>query len=108
MVKINRILDNRKLKNIEYCKLRQKFIKNCDSLFITNCDRFLLQIATAFLLQIATKLLQIATAITNCDDFYKLRQNRCKSLMINILSRKRYNFTRMPVKKSVLNFKDTE
>ena len=74
-------MDNRKLKNIEYYKLRQKFITNCDSLFITNCDRFLLQIATAFLLQIATKLLQIATVITNCDkiitncdSYYKLRQ----------------------------------
>ena len=67
MVKINRILDNRKLKNIEYYKLRQKFMTNCDSLFIANCDRFLLQIATAFLSQIARKLLQIVTDITNCD-----------------------------------------
>ena len=48
----------------------------------------LLQIATAFLLQSATRfyyklrqvlqsamnLLQIVTGITNCDDYYKLRQ----------------------------------
>ena len=66
---------------IDYYKLRQKFITNCDSFFITNCKKLLLQIAIAFLLQIATKLLQIATAITNCDkiitncdSYYKLRQ----------------------------------
>ena len=35
--------------------------------FITKCDGLLLQIATAF-------LLQIATGITKCDDYYKLRQ----------------------------------
>ena len=34
----------------------------------------LLQIATAFLLQSAMNLLQIATGITKCDDYYKLRQ----------------------------------
>ena len=69
--------------------------------FITECDGQLLQIATAFLFQSATRfitncdryykerriyyelrqvlqsttdLLQIATGITKCDDYYKLRQ----------------------------------
>ena len=35
---------------------------------------FLLQSATAFLLQSATILLQSATGITKCDDYYKVRQ----------------------------------
>ena len=38
------------------------------------CDGQLLQIATALLLQSAHGLLQIATGITKCDDYYKLRQ----------------------------------
>ena len=55
--------------------------------FITKCDGQLLQIATAFLLQSATRfitsydrhykvrwLLQIASGITKCHDYYKLRQ----------------------------------
>ena len=69
----------------DYYKLRQYK-------FITKCDGQLLQIATAFLLQSATRLiincdryykvllqsamdlLQIATGVTKCDDYYKLRQ----------------------------------
>ena len=56
--------------------------------FITKCDGQLLQIATAFfitkcdavyyklrqVLQSTMDLLQIATGITKCDDYYKLRQ----------------------------------
>ena len=41
---------------------------------ITKCDGLLLQIATPFLLQVRHGLLQIATSITKCDDYYKLRQ----------------------------------
>ena len=41
----------------------------CDNLyFITKCDGLLLQSATAF-------LLQSATGISKCDDYYKVRQN---------------------------------
>ena len=35
------------------------------------------------MLQIATSLLQIATAITNCDNCYKLQQNTDYSLFTN-------------------------
>ena len=41
---------------------------------ITKCDGQLLQIASAFLLQSAMNLLKIATGITKCGDYYKLRQ----------------------------------
>ena len=80
----------------------QKKLGGC--IIITNCDKSSLQITTAKLLlittkfyyklrqlicyklrqfyyklrqllQIATNFLQITTAITNCDSYYKLRRN---------------------------------
>ena len=42
--------------------------------FITKCDGQLLQIASAFLYKVRHGLLQIATGVTKCDDYYKLRQ----------------------------------
>ena len=47
-----------KLRQLNYYELRQFYYKRRQ------------------LLQIATSLLQITTAITNCDNYYKLRQNR--------------------------------
>ena len=45
---------------------------NCDSFFITKCDTVYYKLRQV--LQSAMDLLQIATAITKCDDYYKLRQ----------------------------------
>ena len=42
--------------------------------FVTNCDKGLLQIATGALLQLRQVSLEIATGITNCDSYYKLRR----------------------------------
>ena len=65
----------------------QKIITKCDRIItnrdrlvhykvrwtvITNCDSF-------FYYKVRYGLLQIATGITKCDDYYKLRQNDCKS-----------------------------
>ena len=44
--------------------------------FITKCDGQLLQIATAF-------LLQSATGITKCDDYYKVRQYRSTKVFVH-------------------------
>ena len=66
---------------------RKKFQK---AYFLTKCDNLLLQRVTAFLLHSATKSLckgrqvlqsatifiHSATGITECDDYYKVRQNR--------------------------------
>ena len=49
-----------KLRQLIYYKLRQFYYK------------------LRQLLQIATSLLQITTAITNCDNWYKLRQNKSR------------------------------
>ena len=57
-------------------------ITNCDSLVyyevrwtvITNCDTVYYKLRQV--LQSAMDLLQIATGITKCDDYYKLRQYR--------------------------------
>ena len=71
-----------------YYKVRWNCYKIATALYISKCDGQLLQIATAFLLQLcdtvyyklrqvfqsAINLLQIATDITKCDDYYKLRQ----------------------------------
>ena len=51
-----------------------KFITKCDKCYYKVRQLFLLQSATAFLLQSATILLQSATGITKCDDYYKVRQ----------------------------------
>ena len=43
---------------------------------ITNCDTVYYKLRQV--LQSAMDLLQIVTGITKCDDYYKLRQYRCK------------------------------
>ena len=62
-----------------YYKLRQLSLlqsamdfTNCDSFFITKCDTVYYKLRQV--LQSAMDLLQIATGITKCDDYYKLRQ----------------------------------
>ena len=57
-----------------YYKVRQVLLQSATAFFITKCDGLLLQSATAFLLQSVTILLQSATVITKCDDYYKVRQ----------------------------------
>ena len=52
--------------------MRWTVITNCDSFFITKCDTVYYKLRQV--LQSATDLLQIATGITKCDDYYKLRQ----------------------------------
>ena len=51
---------------------------NLRQLFYYKVRHGLLQIATG-IIQSAIDLLQIATGITKCDDYYKLRQYRCWS-----------------------------
>ena len=65
-------------------------LQSATAFFTTNCDGLLLQSATAFfitkcykcyykvqqVLQSLTILLQSATGITKCDDYYKVRQYR--------------------------------
>ena len=64
------MFDQRKLfKFITKC---DGIITNCDSFFITKCDTVCYILRQV--LQSAMNLLQIATGITKCDDYYKLRQ----------------------------------
>ena len=60
--------------SLVYYKVRWTVITNCDSFFITNCDTVYYKLRQV--LQSAMDLLQIATGITKCDDYYKLRQYR--------------------------------
>ena len=55
-----------------YYKLRWTVITNCDSFFIAKCETVYYKLRQV--LQSAMNLLQIATGITKCDDYYKLRQ----------------------------------
>ena len=48
------------------------FITKCDSFFITKCDKCYYKVRQV--LQSVTILLQSATGITKCDDYYKVRQ----------------------------------
>ena len=57
-----------------YYKVRQLVITKCDSYFITKCDKSYYKVRQV--LQSVTVLLQSATGITKCDDYYKVRQNR--------------------------------
>ena len=50
-------------------------ITNCDSFFITKCDTVYYKLRQV--LQSAMNLLQTATGITKCDDYYELRQYIC-------------------------------
>ena len=57
--------------SLVYHKVRWTVITNCDSFFITKCDTVYYKLRQV--LQSAMNLLQIATVITKCDDYYKLR-----------------------------------
>ena len=58
--------------SLVYYKVRWTVITNCDTFFITKCDTVYYKLRQV--LQSAMDLLQIATGITKCDDYYKLRQ----------------------------------
>ena len=58
--------------SLVYYKVRWTVIKNCDSFFITKGDKVYYKLRQ--ILQSAMDLLQIATDITKCDDYYELRQ----------------------------------
>ena len=58
--------------SLVYYKVRWTVITNCDTFFITKCDMVYYKLRQV--LQSAMDLLQIATGITKCDDYYKLRQ----------------------------------
>ena len=60
--------------SLAYYKVRSTVVTNCDSFFITKCDTVYYKLRQV--LQSAMDLLQIATGITKCDDYYKLRQYR--------------------------------
>ena len=51
-----------------YYKVRQVLLQSATAFFTTKCDGLLLQSETI--------LLQSATRITKCDDYYKVRQYR--------------------------------
>ena len=55
-----------------YYKVRWSVITKCDSFFITKYDKCYYKVRQ--LLQSATILLQSATGIAKCDDYYKVRQ----------------------------------
>ena len=55
-----------------YYKVRWSVITKCDSFFITKCDKCYYKVRQV--LQSVTILLQSATGITKCDDYYKVRQ----------------------------------
>ena len=57
-----------------YYKVRWSVITKCDSFFITKCDKCYYKVRQV--LQSVTILLQSATGITKCDDYYKVRQYR--------------------------------
>ena len=56
--------------------MRWTVVTNCDSFFVTKCDTVYYKLRQV--LQSAMYLLQIATGITKCDDYYKLRQYKCQ------------------------------
>ena len=58
--------------SLVYYKVQWTVITNCDSFFIAKCDTVHYKLRRV--LQNAMDLLQIATGITKCDDYYKLRQ----------------------------------
>ena len=60
--------------SLVYYKVRWTVITNCNTFFITKCDTVYYKLRQV--LQCAMDLLQIATGITKCDDYYKLRQYR--------------------------------
>ena len=55
-----------------YYKVRWSVITKCDSFFITKCDKCYYKVRQV--LQSVIILLQSATGITKCDDYYKVRQ----------------------------------
>ena len=63
-----------KCDSLIYYKVRQLVITKCDSYFITKCDKCYYKVRQV--LQSVTVLLQSATGITKCDDYYKVRQNK--------------------------------
>ena len=67
-------MDFYKLRQLSLLQSAMDSITNCDSFFITKCDTVYYKLRQV--LQSAMDLLQIATGITKCDDYYKLRQYR--------------------------------
>ena len=68
--------------SLVYYKVRWTVITNCDSFLITKCDTVYYKLRQV--LQSAMDLLQIATGITKCDDYYNLRQYP-RSLLLTAL-----------------------
>ena len=66
--------------SLVYYKMRWTVVTNCDRFFITKCDTVYYKLRRV--LQSAKNLLQIATGITKCDDYYKLRQYRRDSQLL--------------------------
>ena len=55
-----------------YYKVRQVLLQSATAFFITKCDKCYYKVRQV--LQSVTILLQRATGIAKCDDFYKVRQ----------------------------------
>ena len=67
-----------------YYKVRWSVITKCDSFFITKCDKCYYKVRQV--LQSVTILLQSATGITKCDDYYKVRQYMCHWMNVLIFT----------------------
>ena len=67
-----------KARQLFYYKVRWSVITKCDSLVITKCDKCYYKVRQV--LQSVTILLQSATGITNCDDYYKVRQYKASPI----------------------------
>ena len=70
-----------------YYKERWSVITKCDSFFITKCDKYYYKVRQV--LQSVTILLQSATGITKCDDYYKVRQYTVLSIGTRFSARSR-------------------
>ena len=79
--------------SLVYYKVRWTIVTNCDTFFITKCDTVYYKLRQV--LQSAMDLLQIATGITKCDDYYKLRQYTFH--LKNGWGGKRPSFSRPPI-----------
>ena len=65
--------------------MRWTVITNHDSFFLTKCDTVYNKLRQV--LQSAMNLLQIATGITKCDDYYKLRQYSLEKIKLYLIKR---------------------
>ena len=67
--------------SLVYYKVRWTVITNCDSIFITKCDGFIANCDRYYKVR---WLLQIATGITKCDDYFNLLQYTVSFVVLSL------------------------